>query len=225
MNTPRCLMVAAVAMLGATWAQAQNVPGHYDLILTGWDAGQFFDALPFSDPDPNAGDAFGSLGLNTSDFTNPDDFCAQFNDCIDPGFKFNNAGNSMPEDGPFSFSTGDGNQVVVDGNVVPNGGFENAGAPIYEVIFALTDANGNPIQLPTDQQNEVFQCSSDIFSQCGFTNDGFDVAFWNPIGGGVGIPTATTPEPSESIILLLAFGAVVVARARKANCFFAETQR
>jgi hypothetical protein len=94
---------------------------------------------------------------------------------------------------------------------------ENTGAPISEVLIQLTSDGG---QLEPNQEDEVFTCSGGtgttlVFTNCGFYNDGFELAFWS------------VPEPSLGIILLLAFAAVIVVRARKgrASSSFARTLR
>jgi hypothetical protein len=217
MMTARWLMVAAVGMLGSTWAQADSEPGHYTITLTDWDDNQVFNFVPFSDANPN--DAF-----DTADFTNPDNFCPGFDFCGDPGFKFNGGGGSTPENGEFSFSTGPD-----AANSVVTLDFSNAGPPIDEVLIELTSNGG---ELNADQFDQLFMCDGDgLFQNCGFyinpANGQFEIAFWNPVNSnGVGIPTAV-PEPSQWIILLLAFAAIIVARARKesANSSFAQTRR
>jgi len=222
MNMARWAMMAALGILCSALAQADSTPGHYDLILTNWDSGQSFSFMPFSDPNPNAEDAFGGFGLNTDEFQN--NLCPGEAFCTDPGFKFNGAANSLPENGAFSFSLGavdenDNNAVLVNDVTVPNGGFENTGAPINEVLIFLTSNGG---QINGDQSSDEFSCSSDIFQHCGFVDDGLVVEFDTPIGGAP-IPSVV-PEPSQTIILLIALSAVIVVRARKrsASSIFAQ---
>jgi hypothetical protein len=234
MNAARWLMVVALGMLSCTWARADGlIPGHYDLIPEGWDPGQTFNFIPFSDPNPNAADAFGSQGLNTSDFQNS--LCTTDQFCSDPGFKFNGNNNSVPQNGTFDFSVGavdtnNNNQVLFNDIPVPNGGFENTGAPINEVLIFLTSNSGQP---NPDQANAVFTCDvynpvtdpTGIFQNCGYFNDGLVLAYWGPVGGNP-IPSIV-PEPSEWAILPLAFAAVIVARIRKgsASSTFSQTPR
>ncbi|MGP0074069.1 MAG: hypothetical protein ACLPWF_19325 [Bryobacteraceae bacterium] len=192
----RWLMLAAVGVLSCSWAQADTVePGHYTITLTDWDNNQDFNFTP------NPSD------LNTSSFTNPDNFCPGFEGCFDPSIRVDPGGKSTPEDGNFSFSTGSdaaGNTVVLD--------YANTGTPINSILITLTSNGG---QLNPDQLGEVFTCDGgSLFTNCGFYNDAFQIAFWNT-ADVVGIPTATTPEPSQWIILLFASAAMIVARARK----------
>ena len=202
----RWVVLAAGVLLCATWAQAQSEPAHYVIELEGWDNNQFFDFTP------------NPANLNTNDFTNPDNFCANYLFCDDPLIRINTGGGSTPESGDYSFNSGDGTETL---------DFENTGPSIDEILITLTDANGNPISLPQDQLSEVFVCSSDYFQMCGFNNDAFEIAFWDPVStNGVGIPSAA-PEPSQWIVLLLACAALVVVRARKgsASSACAQTER
>jgi hypothetical protein len=198
-------MVAALGMLSSTWARADTVPGHYTITLSDWDDNQYFDFIPYSDPNPN--DAF-----DTSDFTDPDDFCPGFTLCVDPSVGLGGGGKSQAEDGEFTFTTGDdaGTTIVLD--------YQNSGAPIEEVLLELTDQYGNPIGLPANQDGELFTCTGDdLFTNCGFyvnSNGDFEVAFWNALDSPSGIPTAV-PEPSQWIMLLLPLAAMIVARVRK----------
>jgi hypothetical protein len=193
----RWQMLVAVGVLSCSWAQADTVvPGHYTITLTDWDDNQNFNFTP------NPAD------LDTSEFTNPDSFCVGFAFCDDPSIRVDPGGKSTPEDGDFSFSTGPdaaGNTVVLD--------YQNTGAPINSILITLTSNDG---QLNPDQTDgEVFTCNGDgLFTNCGFNNDGFEIAFWNT-GDTGGIQTASTPEPSQWIILLFASAAMIAARARK----------
>jgi PEP-CTERM motif len=198
-------MLAAVLLGSSVWAQE---PGHYTIELDGWDSNQYFDFTP------------NPANLNTGDFTNPDSFCTNYLFCDDPSIRLNGGGGSTPESGEFSFNSGGGTETL---------DFQNTGAPIDEVLITLTDQYGNPIPLPADELDELFICSSDIFQKCGFDNDAFQIAFWDPYSSnGVGIPTASpVPEPSFWALLLFAFGAAVVVRARKNSAIasFARTER
>jgi|SRR5579863_6892286 len=191
----RWLMLVAVGVLSGPWAQADTVePGHYTITLTDWDDNQNFNFTP------NPAD------LDTSEFTNPDSFCVGFAFCDDPSIKVNPGGKSTPEDGDFSFSTGpdaSGNTVVLD--------YQNTGAPINSILITLTSNGG---QLNPDQNGEVFTCDGGtLFTNCGFNDDAFEIAFWNTNDSG-GIPTAT-PEPSQWIVLAFASAAMIAVRARK----------
>jgi hypothetical protein len=192
MNMTRWLMVAALGILGSTWARA-DIPTNqqYTITLTDWDSDQTFNFIPTS-------------GLDTGDFTNPDDFCPGYDSCFDPSVVLQKGGGNHDPNGEFSFSTGSGTEVL---------SYQNTGSDIDEVLLQLTSNGG---QLNSDQQNEVFTCSGgNLFTNCGFYDDGFEVAFWN------------TPEPSQWIVLVLAFAAVMVVRARKARASssFAQTRR
>jgi hypothetical protein len=192
----RWLMLVAVGLLGCLWAQADSLePGHYTITLTDWDDNQVFDFTP------NPED------LNTADFTNPDSFCVGFLFCDDPSVRINTGGKSQPENGDFSFTTGNdaaGNTVVLD--------FANTGDPINSILITLTSNNG---QLNPDQNGVVFTCDGgDLFQNCGFNNDAFQIAFWNPVGS-VGIPTATTPEPSQWLVLLFVSAVLIAVQTRK----------
>jgi hypothetical protein len=197
MNMTRWLMVGALVVLGSTLARADIATGEtYTIIFTAWDPGQTFNFIPTS-------------GLDTGDFTNPDDYCPGFDTCFDPNADVGKGADPTPEPGEFSFSTdSNGNATLF---------IENTGAPISEVLISLTSNDG---QLNPDQDDEVFTCSggtgtNQLFTNCGFNNDGFEIGFWS------------VPEPSLGIILLLAFAAVIVVRARKgrASSSFARTLR
>ena len=192
------LALVAVGAASCSLTQADPVePGHYTNTLQDWDDDQVFNFTP------------NPTGVDTDDFTNPDSFCVGFDACFDPSVRFNAGGGSTPENGEFSFSTGDdaaGNTVVLD--------FSNTGAPITEVLLTLTSNGG---QLNPDQSGVEFTCDGGgIFQQCGFNNDAFQVLFWDPVTDG--IPTATTPEPAQWAILLPAFALLVgFGRKRLAN--------
>jgi hypothetical protein len=189
-------MLVGMGILSCLWAQADPVePGHYTITLTDWDDNQVFNFTP------NPAD------LDTADFTNPDSFCVGDQGCFDPSARLNAGGGSQDESGPYSFSTGPdaaNNTVVLD--------FANTGPPINSILIQLTSNGG---QLNPDQSGVVFTCSGgDLFAQCGFDNDAFEFAFWDPINAE-GIPTITTPEPSQWIFLLFASAALIGLGARK----------
>lgn len=201
------LVLAAIGAVSV--AQADSVPppepGHYQIVLTDWDNNQVFNATP------------NPTGVDPTQFTNPDSFCVGSSFCDDPSVRINKGGGSTPENGPFSFSTGgsaQGNTVTLN--------FANTGDPITELLFTLTSNGG---QLNPDQSGVVFSCDGgDLFQHCGFNNDAFQVLFYDPIEPG-GIPTATTPEPSQWLVLLAFAAMIVVARKRSTNWTCAETQR
>ncbi|HEX5227045.1 MAG TPA: hypothetical protein VFW44_05020 [Bryobacteraceae bacterium] len=193
------LVLAAIGAV--TCAQADTVdpePGHYQITLTDWDNNQLFNATP--NPE----------GVNPNDFS--PDFCDGFLSCDDPSVKINKGGGSTSEDGPFTFSSGPnaaGNTVVLN--------FSNAGPPITELLLTVT--------LNPDQTGSLFTCDGgDVFQHCGFMMDDLEILFYDPYDTN-GIPTATTPEPSQWIILLAFAAVIVIARKRSANWSFAGTQR
>ncbi|HTW68087.1 MAG TPA: hypothetical protein VME17_25905, partial [Bryobacteraceae bacterium] len=204
-NMTRWLLLGGVVGLlsSAAWAQT----GTFTIELDGFDDNQVFDGT--ANP----------ANLDTSDFTNPDDFCVGLGLCGDPNIKVDTGGDATD-------ITGSDIPDITSGPTGTNtNAYQNdSGTPIDSILIMLTSNDG---YLNMDQYTEVFTCSSDIFQYCGFNNDAFEVAFWDPINNdGVGIPTAT-PEPSEWIFLLIAAAAIVVARWRKnaLNSTFARTQR
>ncbi len=214
MNATRWLVIAALGMLGSTWAQAAVLlppaSGEYTIGLTGWDPddANTFTWQPIMDnslPD----------GLTSDDFNfDGSDFCPG---CIDPRITLGPGGKSQDEDGTYTFTDGDGSQVVING-VVQTAGEANTGPFIKELLISVA--------LNPDEVNEFFSCSGDgLFSNCGldYSGDTLYVLFEQGTGTGIG----TVPEPSQWIILLLAFAGVIVARARKgsASSSFAQTTR
>lgn len=215
MNATRWLMIAALGMLGSAWAQASALPppppsGEYTIGLTGWDPdnANTFTWEPITD-----GSLPDDLSSNDFDFTGSG-FCPG---CIDPGITLGPGGRSQHEDGTYTFTDGDGSQVVING-VVQTAGEANTGPFISELLISVA--------LTTNENGELFSCSGDgLFSTCGFDYSGGTLYILFEQGTGTGI--GTVPEPSQWIILLLAFAGVIVARARKgsASSSFARTTR
>jgi len=203
-NMTRWLLLAGVVGLLSSTAWAQT--GTFTIELDGFDSDQVFDGT--ANP----------ANLDTSDFTDPDNFCVGYLFCDDPNIKANLGGD--PTD-----ITGSDIPDITSGDTGTNtNAYQNdSGTPINSILLTLTSNGG---MLEPNQDDEVFTCSSDIFQNCGFYNDQFEVAFWNPINNGIGIPSAA-PEPSEWIFLLIAAAAIVVARWRKnaLNSTFARTHR
>jgi hypothetical protein len=216
MNATRWLMIAALGMLGSTWAQASALPppppsGEYTIGLSNWDPdnGNTFLFQPIS----NVNSLPDGLNANNFDFTGSG-FCPN----CDPGITLGPGGKSQDESGEYTFTDGDGNQVFINGNNDTMNGEANTGPFISNVLIS--------VRLNSDEINAFFSCSGDgLFSTCGFDYSGDTLYILFEQGSGTGI--GTVPEPSQWIILLLAFAGVIVARARKgsASSSFARTTR
>jgi hypothetical protein len=200
MNITRWMTVAALGMLSCTWAQADSA--HFLINLEGWDSPQEFTFIP-NQPIP--------------DDLSP---CLPAGDiCGDASIRINSGGGSPPIPGEFTFNS---DQVDANGDIF----FQNDSGVLFSTVEITVTLNA-------DEVNDPFSCfGGNIFQQCGFllnNNQGIetlDTFFYNPFTQGGGIPSAT-PEPSQWIILMLAFLAIIVVRSRKAiaNSFFAQTQR
>jgi hypothetical protein len=206
MNMTRLLLVAALGVLGGTWAQADSVPpddGHYLIDLEAWDANLNFNFMP------NEGAPPGDINS-----------CLPAGDvCGDAAIRIDNGGGSTGEDGNFSFNSGPG------GTCGPNAPtlaceilyFDNEGPPITSILITTI--------LPTDElgPNNDYSCDGGaLFQACGFTitdppgdTEQLNIYFYDPYNAN-GIVTAT-PEPSQWIILALAFAGIIAVRARKAT--------
>ncbi len=203
MNMTRWLTMATLAMLTCTWAQADSA--HFEINLAGWDPNQEFTFIgnptlpPPSDIDPclPAGDI-----------------------CGDASVRINSGGGSIPEDTTtFTFNSDD---VDANGDIF----FDNTSGTLLTAVEIQVTLN-------PDEYNDPFICDGgDIFQQCGFVlndppmTETLDIFFYDSYTPGGGIPSST-PEPSQWLILVLAFAAMIVVRSRKtiANAFFAQTQR
>lgn len=190
MNTTRWLILAAASLLGATLAQADSA--HYVINLEGWDDPQEFTFIPNPILPP------------------PDDLSPCLpagNICGDASIHINSGGGSTPENGIFTFNS---DQVDDNGNIF----FENTGPLIGSVEISTV--------LNVDELNDPFTCSGgDIFQNCGFVLTDppsgviLDTYFYDPYTPGGGIPRATTPEPSQWMVMALAFAGIITIRARK----------
>jgi hypothetical protein len=207
MKLTRLLLVVGFVLLCATWAQAATIPGHFEINL---------DNNPACVPNPN-GDppvvcpggwlnnltVFETTGLVQTQFTPGTLNCQEFEDgrCgDDPFIKAGPGGHSQ------NFCDVHG---VCSSTIVPvNGGgifdFVNNGPPITELVFKTPLVVG-----------QTYNCSFDttMFSFCGFriVSDPFVEALF--VGN---IPTAA-PEPSTSILLPIAFGAMVFVRRKRSR--------
>jgi hypothetical protein len=229
MNATRWLMIGALGMLGSAWAQAAVLlpppSGEYTIGLSGWDPdnGNTFTFDPITNvnslPD----------GLSSRDFNFNDSvtgFCpaGDWECSCDPGITLGPGGRSQDESGEYTFTDGNGNQVVING-VVETAGEANTGPAINNVLIS--------VPLNSDEVDELFTCDGDdLFTKCGFYySDPPGVAGTLYIllekGTGTGIGTVPTPEPTQWIVLLLACVGVIAARARKgsASSSFAQTRQ
>lgn len=216
MNMTRWLMVAALGALSCTWAQADSVPpddGHYLIDLESWDADLNFNFMPNQGTPPP--DISTCLPVGAI--------------CGDASIRIDNGGGSTGEDGNFSFNSGPA------GTCGPNAPtlacetlfFDNEGEPITSILITTI--------LPTSELGQFNDYSCDggaLFQSCGFTitdppgdTETLNIYFYNPFIAN-GIITAT-PEPSQWIVLVLAFAGIIAVRARKqfANSPCAQTQR
>ena len=185
MNMTRWLTLVALVLLSSSWALADTA--HYEINLEGWDSPQEFTFIPNVTPptDLNPCLPVGSV-------------------CGDASVRINSGGGSTPENGTFTFNS---DQVDANGNIF----FENTGPTITSAEITTV--------LNVDELNDPFQCSGgDIFQSCGFvlsdppSDVTLEVFFFNPFGEG--IPSAV-PEPSQWILLSLAFAGIVVVRSRR----------
>ena len=200
MAITRWITVVALGMLGCTWAQADSA--HFLINLEGWDDPQEFTFIPNQ--------------------AVPSDLapCLPVGDiCGDASIRINSGGGSPPIPGEFTFNS---DQADENGDIF----FQNDSGFLFSTVEIQVILNA-------DEVNDPFSCfGGNIFQKCGFLlndNQGtetLDTFFYDAFTSGGGIPTAT-PEPSQWIILILAFLAIIGVRSRKvvANSFFAQTQR
>jgi hypothetical protein len=199
MNMTRWMMVAALGMLSSIWAKADIVTGEpYTITADGWED-QNFNFIP-------------TTGLDTGEFTNPDDFCPSYDACFDPSMGLGRGGKDPDESGTYGFSTGTELEVLDE---------VNTGQPINEVLLLLTSNDG---QLYNNQLIETFSCNGGTGATLLFTNCGFNI---NPTTGQFAIAFWNVPEPSQWLSLLLAFAALIAARVRRksASSSFAQSRR
>jgi hypothetical protein len=193
MNVERWLMVAALGLLSSIGAKADGIPvgTHYLIDLEDWDVNQDFDVTP---------------NVTVPDDTSP---CLPAGDvCGDPSVRLNSGGGSTPENGPYSFSSpSTGNCGPNDSLACFTSDFQNTGTDITTLELTV-ELNDDQLVPPLN----TFECSGgNLFNTCGFTEtdppSGMDVNvfFYN----------VETPEPSQWGVLLLACGALMVARNRQ----------
>src|ERR1700728_3709100 len=130
MNTTRWLMVAALGMLGCSWAQASYIPppDSFGITLTGWAPFETFNLTSYS------------TELSTDGYTN--DLIPCLPEC-DPEAKLTIPADATSFDGSASLTADS------DGDVSMN--FVNIG-PSIESLLITTQITG-------DQLNEEYVCS------------------------------------------------------------------
>jgi hypothetical protein len=190
MVVERWLMIAALGLLGSVASKADGIPPdvHYIIDLEDWDVMQTFQVTPNVDvPGTSA--------------------CLPVGDvCGDASIRLNSGGGSIPEDGPFSFSSPD------TGNCGPDNtlacfidDFENIGSPINTLEISV-ELNDDQLVPPLN----TFECSGgDLFNACGFTLTD------PPSGIDLNAYFYNTPEPSEWAFLALGCAALIAVRARQ----------
>jgi hypothetical protein len=181
-------MIVALGLLGSFAAKADGIPSdfHYIIDLEDWDTSQSFDVTP----NPVV----------------PDDLnaCLPVGDvCGDPSVRINSGGGSIPEGGPFSFSSPDTGNCGPDNSLACFiSDFENTGTPIGTLEITV-ELNDDQLVPPLDN----FECSGgDLFTNCGF-----DVTD-PPSGLDLNAYFYNTPEPSSWAVLVLGCAALIVAR-------------
>ncbi len=204
------LVVAALALFAAGISRADVVPGHFTINLNdnptdtsqgigGWLSEHEFDVTV--NPD-----------IGTGGFENP--ICTNYygqvvsygEECSapegDPTIQINGGGESTPL--PASFNSDENGGGFFD--------FLNAGPdPITSLL--ITAQYDNSTNFFT---NGFFQCSSDIFSFCGFQTEQDDTTLNILFANGT-IPVAA-PEPSYSLVFLVAAGMLIwVRKARQSK--------
>jgi hypothetical protein len=193
MNMTRWIMIAALALLGCSWAQADITNGtDFTIILTGWDPGQSFTftanpTLP--------------SGLPT------DDPCYPSTDaCGDPGVGLAKGGDATDiTTSPFSFTAGAPDCTTVGSTDTCD--FQNdTGSTITSIDISTiitADESGANVQ---------FTCSGgNVETNCAF------VVVDPPQGSQMNVYFFSTPEPSLGIILMLGFSAMMFVLARRAK--------
>ncbi len=184
----RLLCVAGIALLGASWAKADTIPGHFFIDLNnffsltndvgGWGAGNGFTDVV-------------NTVTSTRGFTQGS-FCPQNEqgNCDEDPYIFVGAGGHSSPFGT-SFSADANGGGILDY-------FNGGTSPITDILIT-TDLN----------PNGIYHCSSDIFAFCGFKDppgQTLEILFFNGT-----IPVAT-PEPVSTVFLLIACAALLGAR-------------
>ncbi len=178
-------MLAVVGLFGAAMLPAQTGGGpgtpNFNIGINGWSPNESFLATT-NTSDTNSEFSAGQTGVCLSD------------DC-DPLINFNVGGDATSVGSTFGFSA--------DGEGGGSFNFINTGPAITNVLITTT--------ITSAQQNEVFTCSSNEFSFCGFKDPDatLEIFFSDPIVPG-GIPSSA-PEPSSYALLLIGCGVLVAA--------------
>jgi len=198
MNMTRWLMVAALALLSCSWAQADITEGtDFTITLTGWDPGQTFTFT--ANPTLPA-------GLPT------DDPCYPATDaCGDPGVKLQNGGDQTDiYTSPFTFPTVTQDCSTAPGEAVVCSFQNDTGYTINSIDISTT--------ITEDETDAQFVCSGgNVTSSCAF------VVVDPPAGSIMNIYFFSTPEPSLGIILMVGFAAMIIVRARAAKPLFSSS--
>ncbi len=193
MNMRRWLVILPVALLGPTWALADSGGADFQIVLDGFDPGQSFDGT-LNQPTPP--DLSPCLGTDCDQTV-----------VIDPLIRLEAGGGSpgVGLDG-FNFTTPTGAGTF---------DFLNTSGETFTTLdlsFTLTKDEYDA-QIAA---GVIYSCDGGpYFSTCGFLvtdppgNDIISVDF----SGGTGIPSEV-PEPAQWMVLVFAFGAIVVARRK-----------
>jgi hypothetical protein len=192
--------VAGFALLGAAWARADSIPipGHFTINLNdlgqtdkgGWGANNFFS--------DTVSTVVGHPGFKRGSFNHCHGEVEEEVGCDDPYISINKGGHSRPFGHTFHADQNGGG--ILD--------FLDVGPPITDILITTNFIFGDTV--------DTYVCDSDIFMFCGFKNDNGKLEILFTSGT---IPTAT-PEPSQGILLLIFFGALLVVhriRSRKVS--------
>ena len=224
MKLVRMLSMAGFVLLGATWVQADTVPGHFEINLNnpgqtdlgGWISNgtpSSFETTVYSTTQSGAGFQQGSFncqsedsewqngwnwwGWNSWDFSN---FRDSNNGCDNDPYILVTQGqhsNGIPS----SFSA-DGNGGNAPGTL---DFFNDTGHPIDAIL--LTVSNFQPGMYYCDYVPGLAY----EFDHCGFSTDrngDLEILFWDNPGDSV----PAVPEPTLGVLLLIALSAMVATR-------------
>ena len=190
MNMKRWLMLLPVALLCPSWALADTTNPDLQIITDGFASDQQFDATGNPDNLPPPGTFPNCVGTTCDSFT------------IDPLIRLNGGGGSPIVGLTFSF-VGDG---TFD--------FKNESGVTFtslEISVTMSKDAFNAII----NSGEVFSCDpGNVFATCQIqaidppTTETLDFFY----SGGPGIPSV--PEPSQWVVLSLAFAGIVIARRK-----------
>jgi len=202
MKVLRLLCVACFALLGAAWAKADTVPGHFQINLNDFGCVPSSDSVCTGGWDSQGFTATGNTGTSTEGFTEGEFTAPCFDSCedFDPYILISAGGRSDP------FNIEGTTFSAIEGGGIFN--YFNPGpGTITDILITTTFVPG-----------ETYHCSVDdtLFSFCGFMDppgNQLEILYT----GGNGIPVAT-PEPASGVLLLIASAAVVaVHRMRSAK--------